>query len=154
MKKLIIATNLGHVRVLKYRAAGEDPIEQQHLIEEPAESATHHVATIQDAVTDQSGRFGRGDPVGMTTGMSHGEDHNLQAEMQRGIVKKIAARIENLLEAEGRPHWILAAPQPLLARLREILSPNARKSLASTVGADLTRWPLAKLEARFCDIPR
>lgn len=153
MKKLLIATNLGQLRVLKYRAAGEDPIEQEHLLEDPAESAKHHVATIQEAVTDQSGRFGRGSPVGLQTGMSYGEGLHLKAEMERNLVKKIAARIESILETEGRPRWILAAPKPLLARLQEILSPTARKILASTVGADVTRWPLAKLEARFCGVP-
>jgi hypothetical protein len=32
MKKLIIAANLGRIRVLKYREAGLDPIDQEHLL--------------------------------------------------------------------------------------------------------------------------
>lgn len=153
MNKFIISANLGQVRVLKYRTAGEDPAEQEHLLEEPAESAKEHVKSMQETVTDQSGRFGRGSQVGLATGMSNGEEHHLKAEMERNALKKIAARIESVLEAEGRPTWILAAPKSLLARLQKILSAAARKTLASTVGADLTRWPLAKMEERFCAKP-
>lgn len=153
MKKFIIATNLGQVRVLKFRAAGEDPIEQEHLLEEPAESSKEHVKSMQETVTDQAGRFGRGSPVGFETGMSAGEENHLKAEMERSALKKIAARIESVLEAEDYPAWILAAPKSQLARLRKILSATARDALVSTVGADLTRWPLAKMEERFCAKP-
>lgn len=153
MKKFIIAANLGQVRVLKFRAAGEDPIEQEHLDEEPAESAKQHVPAIHEAVTDQSGRFGRGSRVGFETGMSYGEGHHLKAEIERNSVKNITARIESILVTANHPAWILAAPQALLARLQEHLSAAARNTLAATVNADLTRWPLAKLEERFCARP-
>lgn len=149
MKKLIIAANLGKVRVLKYRAAGEDPIEQDHLIEEPEKSSAEHVATIQEAVTDQAGRFARGNPVGFETGMSYGEEHNLEREMERGAIKNIAARIERVLAADGHPAWTLAAPQSILARLKEALPTAARETLDSTVGADLTKCPLQEMEERF-----
>jgi hypothetical protein len=149
MKKIIIAANLGNLRVLKYREAGEDPIEQEHLIEEEGESGKQHVKAIHETVTDQSGRFPRGGAVGMQTGMSHGEELNLKAEIERGALKKIAARIECALSAEGHPAWILAAPQSILAQLQEMLSADARRTLISSVGADLTRCPLAEMEARF-----
>lgn len=149
MKKLIIAANLGNLRVLKHREAGEDPIEQEHLAEEPGESGKQHVKTIQETVTDQSGRFARGNPVGQTTGMSHGEEHNLKSEIERAALKKIVSRIEAVLAAEGHPAWVLAAPKPILPRLEESLSATARKSLLSTVGADLTRTPLPEMEKRF-----
>lgn len=149
MKKIIIAANLGNLRVLKFREAGEDPVEQEHLIEEAGESGKQHVKTIHETVTDQSGRFTRGGAVGMETGMSHGEEHHLKAEIERGALKKIAARIECALSAEGHPAWILAAPKTILARLQEMLPAGARRTLVSSVGADLTRCPLAEMEARF-----
>jgi hypothetical protein len=149
MKKLIIAANLGKVRVLKHRVAGEDPIEQDHLIEVPEKSSEEHVATIQEAVTDQAGRFGRGGPAGFETGMSYGEEHNLEKEMERNALRNVASRIEHVLDEKGYPPWILAAPQSILARLKETLPPAARKALTSAVGADLTQCPLQELEARF-----
>lgn len=149
MKKIIIAANLGNLRVLKFREAGEDPIEQAHLVEEPGESGREHVKSIHETVTDQSGRFARGGAVGFETGMSHGEEHNLKAEIERGALKKMAARIECALSAEGHPAWILAAPKPILGRLADMLTETSRKLLLSTVGADLTRCPLAEMEKRF-----
>jgi hypothetical protein len=149
MKKLIIAANLGRVRVLKFRAAGEDPIEEAHLMEQPEISATQHVHAIHEEVTDQAGRFARGAPVGMETGMSYGEEHNLQKEIERGAMKKIATRIEHVLEAEGSPYWILAAPQSILARLCDCLTPRARGTMVSSVGADLTQCGLQEMERRF-----
>jgi hypothetical protein len=151
MKKLIIAANLGQVRVLKYREAGDDPIEQAHLVEEPLESVKEHVKSIHETVTSQSGRFGRGTPVGLETGMSYGEGNHLKAEIERTALKKIAARIDAVLETEGHPSWTLAAPQSILAKLRETLSKASRSTLASSTAADLTRCPLAEMEARFLE---
>ena len=149
MKKLIIAANLGRVRVLQYRAAGEDPIEQEHLVETPAVSGKEHVMSIHETVTDQSGRFGRGTPVGLETGMSHGEEHHLKEEIERGALRNIAAKIEAVLTAAGHPSWILAAPKSILSKLERIMPPPSRKTLAATVGADLTRCPLREMEERF-----
>jgi hypothetical protein len=149
MKKIIIAANLGNLRVLRHREAGEDPAQKAHLVEEPGESGKQHVKSIQETVTDQSGRFARGVAVGFETGMSHGEEHNLKSEIERNALRKMAARIDCVLSGDGYPGWILAAPQPILARLEEALPAAARKSLLSSVGADLTRCPLPEMEARF-----
>ncbi len=149
MKKLIIAVNLGKVRVLKFREAGEDPMEQAHLIEDPDAITEIHVEKILEAVTDQAGRFGRGAPVGYETGMSYGEEHNLEREMERGSLRRIATQIGNILKREDHPAWILAAPQSILAQLEQALPASARKTLISAVGADLTQCCLQEMELRF-----
>ena len=149
MKKFIIAANLGRIRTLTLREAGEDPIEQQHLVEELAESVKEHVNTIQEEVTDQAGRFGRGASVGFETGMSYGEEHHLKDEMERAAMKRIATRIGGILKKEGAASWILAAPGTILPRLVELLPAAARQTLSSSVAADLTRCPLPEMERRF-----
>ncbi len=149
MKKIIIAANLGNLRVLKLREPGEDPVEQAHLVEETGESGKVHVKSMHETVTDQAGRFARGGAVGFETGMSYGEEHHLQDEIERSALAKIAARVGFVLAAEGHPAWILAAPKAILTRLEQALPAAARKSLLSTVGADLTRCPLAEMEKRF-----
>jgi len=147
MKKMIIAANLGNLRVLKYREPGEDPIEQEHLIE--AESAKCHVDAIHQSVTDQAGRFPGGTAAGMETGMSYGEENHLKAEIQRVALKKIAEHVLNALRSEGNPAWILAAPQTILGSLQDMLPADVRRMMISSVGADLTRCPLPEMEARF-----
>ncbi|MFZ9936391.1 MAG: host attachment protein [Luteolibacter sp.] len=149
MKKLIIAANLGNLRVLRHLPAGEDPIVQEHLAEEPGESGREKVKTLQDTVTDQFGRFSRGTAQGLETGMSYGEEHNLKSELERIALKKIVARIECALCAEGNPPWVLAAPRTILPRMQRALSADARDKLLNSIGADLTRTPLAELEKRF-----
>lgn len=149
MNKLIIAANLGQVRVLRFREAGDDPAEQSHLVEEPTLSLKEHVKSIHETVTDQSGRFSKGGSVGLSAGMSNGEEHHLKAEMERQAIKKTASHIDRVLHTEGHPQWILTAPQPLLPRLLEVLSQPAIDKLSSTVGADLTRSPLGEMEQRF-----
>jgi hypothetical protein len=149
MKKIIIAANLGNLRVLKHREAGEDPAEKEHLVEEPGESGREHLKSIHETVTDQSGRFARGVAAGLQTGMSNGGELHLKAEIERGALRKMAARIDCVLAGDGYPGWILAAPKAILARLEKALPAAARKSMLSSVGADLTRRPLTELEARF-----
>ena len=149
MKKLIIAANMGNLRVLKFRKAGDDPREKDHLVEEHTEGGTHHVMSIQETVTDQAGRFAKGSSVEMETGMSYGEEHHLKDEIDRNALKNTASRIESILEEEGNPDWILAAPQPILGKLTEALPPAARRNLSECVGADLTRVAIDEMEERF-----
>ncbi|NIP95266.1 MAG: host attachment protein [Akkermansiaceae bacterium] len=102
-----------------------------------------------EVVTDQSGRFGQGGMTGEPGGMSYGEQHNLDTELEKKALKRIAAEIGAIVAAEGHCAWVLAAPQPILKRLQEALPRPCREALADTVGADLTKEPIAKLEQRF-----
>lgn len=147
--QLIIAANLGRVRVLKIHEAGDDPAEQRHLSEERVESLQMHVNSVSEEVTDQAGRFAKGDSATMTRGMSCGEEHHLEEEIERLAVERAARHIDAILRHEQYPHWILAAPQPIAARLKSQLAPDSVDTLDSVVGADLTRCPLPEMEERF-----
>lgn len=149
MNRMIIAANLGQIRVLRLREAGDDPAEKRHLVEDGSASLQEHVKSIHETVTDQSGRFSRGGGAGVPAGMSTGEEHHLKAEMERQAVQRIAGHLDAILQTEGHPGWVLCAPQPVLARLLETLSRAAVERLDSTVGADLVRCPLADMEKRF-----
>ena len=149
MNKLIIAANLGRVRVLRFREPGDDPIERPHLVEQASESLKQHVDAIHEAVTDQSGRFRQGVGAGVRSGMSFGEEHELKAEIERKAIRQIAGHIDRVLDKAGHPRWLLAAPQPILARLLEVLSKPAVDTLGETVGSDLTNCPLGEMEHRF-----
>jgi hypothetical protein len=149
MKSLIVIANLGQVRVLKLRPAGDDPLQQEHLFEISSGNGKEPPKAIHEVVTDQSGRFGEGNAAGMRTGMSNGEHLKLEAELQRTAMLKIAGQITEAVEAEGSPSWMLVAPSTILASLKGALSPKAKKALGDTYSADLTRTPLRELEGRF-----
>ena len=116
MKKLIIAANLGRIRVLKYREAGLDPIDQEHLLEEPSESGKEHVLSVQEWVTDKAGRFSQGNAAGMEGGMSYGEEHELKEQIERNAMRRVATRIGEIVREEDHPIWVLAAPRSILPR--------------------------------------
>lgn len=149
MKELLVIANLGRIRCVKFRQEGEDPIEQEHLMEDATTAVEEHRVTRGEVVTDQSGRFGRSAPAGEGGGMSYGEQHNLNAELERKALQSIAGKIGKLVAEEGNRHWSLAAPQPILRRLEKALPAACRAALVQTIGADLTKESLAKLEKRF-----
>ena len=73
----------------------------------------------------------------------------LEAELERQALHRIAAEIGTRVAAEGNPPWHLAAPATLLPALKKALPAAAKRKLAGTTAADLTKLPLAKLEAQF-----
>ncbi len=149
MKSLIVIANLGRVRVLKLRPAGDDPVQQDHLFEVPTSNGVEPPKMIHEVVTDQSGRFAEGNAANLQTGMSNGENLKLEAELQRDALQKIASRIGEAVEAEGAPPWMLVAPSQILPALKQALPAQSRKTLGETQAADLTRTPLRELEDRF-----
>lgn len=149
MKKLIVIVDLGHIRSICFREAGDDPAEKEHLAE-AGRLREHQPPTTRSAVaTDQSGRFAQGGPAGGRCGMSYGEEHNLELDLEHRALRDIAARIADIVREEGKPPWILAAPQAILPRLERALPKECRDCLTETVGGDLTKEPLAALEERF-----
>lgn len=149
MKKLIVLANLGCIRCVRLRKGGDTPQEKAHLVEMEGGWIDEPVENRGDVVTDQSGRFSRNVPAGTEGGMSYGEDHNLDSELERKALKGIADKITGIVAGEGHPAWTLVAPQVILPRLTESLSADCRGALTESLGADLTGEPLAKLEERF-----
>ncbi len=149
MKKLIIAADLGRVRVWKVREAGPHPLEQWHLDEIEADRSHDHVRTLLETVTDKAGRFEKGEGIPFRTGMSHGEEHHLLGEMEKRDIARAAGHIEDALGRDGYPEWILAAPPAILRALQQNLSRRAIAMLDRSLAADLTRCTTADMEERF-----
>jgi hypothetical protein len=149
MEKLIMLANLGRVRALKFREPGMDPIEKAHFDEEPGSPIEMRPEMINDVVTDKSGRFPQSGPVDQLAGMSYGEEHELEAELENRALERIAAKIGDIVAAEGYPAWRLMATQEILPRLQAALPAAARQKLARVETGDLTRVPLAELEKRL-----
>lgn len=149
MEKLIVIANLGRVRPVKYRSAGDDPHEKAHLFEESGDLLDMRPEQISAVVTDQAGRFSQSGPTDRKSGMSYGEEHHLKSELERKSLERVAGKIGEIVTSEGNPAWRLVFPQTGLANLVKVLPASARKSLVETTSGDLTGIPLAELEKRF-----
>jgi hypothetical protein len=147
MKKLIAITDLGRVRILKYRPGGDDPRDKDHFVEEASEELGGVGEPLRETVSDQAGQFAKTGTNG--SGMSSGEEHNLESEMERQALLKVATLVASSVQAAGCPPWLLVAPQAILRRLTNELPKKCQDALSDTVAADLTKVPLAKLEKRF-----
>lgn len=149
METLVIIANLGRVRALKFREAGLDPQEQAHLSEEHGSPFEMRHDSINDVLTDQAGRFPQGAPADRLAGMSYGEEHELEAQLENRALHRVAAKIGDIVASAGFPAWRLMATQEILSHLQEALAPAAREALARTEAGDLTKVPLAELEKRL-----
>lgn len=149
MEPLIILCNLGRVRIVKFREAGDDPREKPHLTESAGSTIEMRPESVSEVVTDNAGRNPKSGPPGLSAGMSYGEEHGLQTELERQALQRIATTIAEKVGEEGYPPWHLVAPQSILPALKKSLPASAGESLANTTPGDLTRLPLAKLESQL-----
>lgn len=147
--KFLLIADLGSLRVFRIQRAGDDPAERDHLVELKGNGNAPMLQSVADVVTDQAGKFNRGNAVGMNGAMSQGEQHHLESELERKAMENLSASIAGVLKDAGHPAWILAAPQAVLKRVEAALSPCCRERLVERLGADLSKEPLAKLEKRF-----
>lgn len=149
MKKLIVIANLGRVRPVKYKPAGDDPQDRAHLFEDPGSTVELRPKLIHEVVTDQAGRFRQGGPPNRQGGASVGEEHHLKTELEHQALERIAESIGDIVAAAGYPAWRLVFPRENLPSLLKALPAAAALALSDTVPGDLTKLPLAELEKRF-----
>ena len=110
MENLIVIANLGRVRPVKFREAGNDPREKAHLVEIAGSTVEMRPKPISALVTDQAGRATQSGPVDRKGGMSYGEEHNLKSELDKQALERIAAAVGKIVASEGNPPWRLVAP--------------------------------------------
>jgi hypothetical protein len=154
MEKLIVITDLGCVRVLRVNDPSDDPQVKPHLSEVPGSPAQMRTPALSQVVTDQAGRFPQSGPTDRLAGMSYGEEHHLEDELQTQAIQRVAGKIEELVGgAPNCPPWMLIAPGEILSKLRERLPRPMQDSLCRTEPADLTGFPVAALERRLLAAP-
>ncbi len=149
MENLIIIANLGRVRPVNYKPAGDDPLEEAHLLEEPEDVSEMRPKHIHEVVTDHAGRFRQGMDHNLDAGMSYGEERHLKAELERQALERIANKIGEIVAAKHYPAWRLVFPQENLPSLLEALPAAAHRVLSDVIPGDLTKIPLVDLERRF-----
>ncbi|MFD2256497.1 host attachment protein [Luteolibacter algae] len=144
-ERLLILTDLGTVRVLNFRKAGDDPRERAHLVE----LSENELGPPRGAITtDGPGKFNRGSAAGNGEAMSHAET-KLDVEVEKRAIAQVAKEICDVVAGLGCHSFVLAAPQEHLKRLEAEMNPTCREKLRDSVGADLSNTSLKDLEKRF-----
>jgi len=150
MEKLIVISDLGCVRVFKVNPPSDDPRVKPHLTEVLGSPAEIRTPMLHQVVTDQAGRFTQSGSADRLTGMSYGEEHQLQEELETQAIRRVVAKIGELVGCvEPCPPWMLIAPSTILLQLREMLPRVLQDALCRTESADLTGFPIAALERRL-----
>lgn len=149
MQKLIVIANRGRVRPVKFKPAGEDPADKAHLFEDPESTVELRPKSITEVVTDRVGRFRQSGPQDRSGGMSYGEEHHLQAELDHQALERVAGTIGDIVAAAGYPAWRLVIPQEIRTGLLKALPAAVAQALSDVVAGDLTKLPLVELEKRF-----
>lgn len=143
--RLLVLTDLGTVRVLNFKSAGDDPRDRAHLVE----LSESELGAPRGAVTtDQPGKFNRGFAAGTGEAMSHAET-KLDVEVEKRAIAQVAREICAVVAKLGCSNFILAAPQEHLKRLEAEMDADCRAKLRESLGVDLTNSPLKDLEKRF-----
>ena len=99
MKKLIVIANLGRIRPVKFKPAGDDPQDQAHLFEDPGSTLEIRPQSIHEVVTDQAGRFRQSGPLNRQGGTSGGEEHHLKSELEHQALERVAGKIGEIVAA-------------------------------------------------------
>lgn len=144
-ERLLILTDLGTVRVLNFKEAGDDPRDRAHLVEVSKEELESPRGA---STTDEPGKFNRGFAAGEGEAMSHAET-KLDVEVEKRAIALVAKEISGVVAKLACSGFILAAPQEHLKRLIAETDADSRGKLVESLGADLTKTSLKDLEKRF-----
>jgi len=81
--------------------------------------------------------------------MSIGEGRNLEKELERKAIRRVAEIIEKFVADAGYPYWRLIPPGTILHSLIGDLAESIRSKITNTESADLTKLPVRELEKRM-----
>ena len=145
---LVLVTDLGGFKA--YRLENNQPISSPRLelLEEYTDSQAHQ--RLGEEVSDFAGRFPRrtGTP-GATGAMSDGERHNIQLEKRKRGVRKLAGRLDSLMQDPKIEKCFLAASREIMNPLLQELSPGARSKIGMNIPADLMKASKVELLRQF-----
>lgn len=141
---LLILTNRGHLKC--YRTV--EHFNQQlnlELADEVNFLDAHR--RLADHDTDDAGRYHDSPRVpnnGNVNTSSYNEKNNLDLEIERRLDREISERIEGLL-GKNPPPWALVAPEPMLARLKNVLKVSILTQCVAQVPKDLVNAPIEEV---------
>ncbi len=107
-------------------------------------------AKASEKFSDSAGRFYQGGGGGgMIAGV--GEQHNIELETERRMIRRIADTIGKLVDERNSERLLLAAEKSISKQILEQLSPAARAKLEKIVPANLTKAPKLEIMEHFSE---
>jgi hypothetical protein len=149
MSEILITVDLGAVNVYE-------------VIRDPLKMASDRLETIKSYVTaeprlkasekfsDSAGRFYQGGGSGGASA-GVGEQHNIELETEKRVIKLIAGDINELIAGQGRDNWYLAADRNINNQILELLKPEVKAKLRKNVAADLTKASKLEIMEHFAE---
>lgn len=118
------------------------------LLEEYSDTEAHQ--RLVEQVSDSGGRFPRRTgSVGGARAMSDGERHNINLERRKRGVRKMAGRLDSLMQNPEIEQCFLAASREIMNPLLEELSAGARSKIGMNIPADLMKASKVELLRQF-----
>ena len=147
MNRLIITTDLGHIKV--YRVTTETQDEKPSIDLEIDYDFPNDHSRFENRDTDVAGRFPQGGSSRTSSGMSYGERHGEQTEALHSQLKQVAEFIDETINKEKILGFYLAAPKTIHNRLIEALDPDIQGCIIEHLPLDLVKEPKIQLLRRF-----
>jgi hypothetical protein len=144
---LVLVTDFGGFKAFRLENDHPHSSPRLELLEEYEDAQAHR--RVIEEVTDQAGRFRR--KIGARGGaaMSDGEQHNMALEKRKRGVRKLAGRLDSLMQNPEIEQCFLAASREIMNPLLQELSPNSRSKIGINIPADLMKVSKAELLTKF-----
>jgi len=145
---LVVVTDLACFKAFKLENNLENRAPHLQLLEEFNNEQAHE--RIVEQVTDLSGRFPRGAATSNHRGpMSDGERHNLELELRKRMVRRMAGRFNSLARDKEIERCLLATSKTIKSQFLDELDPAVRAKIEKLVPADLTKLASSQIMNHF-----
>jgi len=143
-QKLMIVADLGRLKAFRVDWTLQKTPRLEPLEEMEFEEAHRRVL---DTVTDMAGRHAA--PTQRHWGAPIADVHNLELETRRRLIRRLAKRIEQLIERDGRDGCWLAAHKEINREILDELPEGVRARIEKHLQQDLTKTDSKGLLEQF-----
>ena len=148
--KLLVLADVGRFKAYRMEEKREFSHPRLELLEDTETNVTRH---LSEEVTDQAGQYRRGVPAASegASAMSDGEQHNLDLERRRRVLKTVAKRVSELLNQEKSEGFYFAADSQINRAILDQLDERSRSKLQKNVAANLTKSDSEEIIRHFSE---
>src|SRR3954469_21352587 len=146
ISKLLITTDLGHLKVYRVDEDENWSNPRVRLLEQETTSVTEHLSAV---LADQPSQFQENAPRPGPHDHTDGELHNLSLERRRRALKHAARHINELIARQKPRSWYLAADRKINRSLVQALNKAASSKLEKNVAQNLVNLGAKEIRSHF-----